>query len=235
MKETVPNVVPGARLTEAFAVACEVHADQSRKGTTIPYVSHLMAVASLVLEHGGDEDVAVAALLHDAPEDRGGRAMLEEIRGRFGERVAGIVEGCTDTFEQKKPAWRERKERYIAHLQRADRDTCVVSAADKLHNARSILHDLRNRAPDVFTRFSATELQTGWYYGRMARVLHQRLAGTEGLALATALFHVVDEIAEHRGAGAFRAGAELGKRGEPCPPRAAALAPMPPSGDGAHA
>lgn len=229
MKETAPSVVPGARLIVAFALACEVQGNQARKGSSIPYGSHLMGVASHVLEHGGDEDVAIAALLHDAPEDRGGQAMLEEIRNRFGDRVARIVEGCTDTFEAKKPPWHERKERYIEHLQHAELDTCLVSAADKLHNARSILHDLRNRAPDVFTRFSATEEQTGWYYGSMARVLHQRLVGMEGVALATALLHVVDEIAAHRGADAFRAGAELGKRGEPCPPRDPSDAPTHPT------
>ena len=101
------------RFAEAFEYAAELHREQTRKGSEIPYLSHLMAVASLVMENGGDEDQAVAALLHDGPEDQGGRATLKEIRRRFGERVASIVEGCTDTFESPKPRWKPRKLGYL--------------------------------------------------------------------------------------------------------------------------
>jgi len=219
MSNPLPSAVLTERFAHAFAFASVVHASQVRKGTRIPYLSHLMGVASLVLEHGADEDTAIAALLHDAPEDRGGYAMLAQIKARFGDRVEKIVEGCTDTFEDPKPKWVQRKEAYIAHLrEHADLSTCLVSAADKLHNARAILHDLRNIGPVVFERFSASGEQTGWYYDTIARLLHQRLAGEEAVAIAGALRHAVDEIAAHKGGEAFRAGVERGRRGEPCPP-----------------
>ena len=122
------------RFDRAFAFARHLHRDQFRKGTAIPYTAHLLAVAALVLEDGGDEDQAVAALLHDAVEDHGGLGRLEEIRQLFGERVAEIVEGCSDSFTIPKPPWRERKERYIEHLRHADAGVRRVSLADKLHN-----------------------------------------------------------------------------------------------------
>jgi len=212
--DAIPHWVPTERLSRAFAFACDVHAKQPRKGTAIPYIAHLMGVASLAIEHGADEEITIAALLHDAAEDQGGRPMLALIDDRFGARVAKIVEGCTDTFEIPKPDWAVRKAAYIDHLRHADFDVCLVSAADKLHNARAILHDLRNIGPDVFRRFSAPAEQTGWYYGSVARVLHQRLAGTEAVALPGALFHAVEEIAAHKGGEAFGAGAAHGKRGE---------------------
>jgi (p)ppGpp synthase/HD superfamily hydrolase len=215
-----PSPLLTDRFTRAFEFASVVHASQVRKDTAIPYLAHLMGVVSLVIEHGADEDTAIAALLHDAAEDQGGRAMLAQIKARFGDRVAQIVEGCTDTFEDPKPKWPGRKSAYLEHLQHADHATCLVSVADKLHNARAILHDLRNVGPDVFHRFSASEEQIGWYYGRLARTLHQRLAGTEAVALATALFHTVSEITAHKGGEAFHIGAERGKRGETCPRQA---------------
>ena len=214
--QAVPSRVPAGRLSDAFAFACEVHANQVRKGTNIPYIAHLMGVASLALEHGADDDTAVAALLHDAPEDQGGLPMLERIRSRFGADVAKIVEGCTDTFENPKPNWTVRKTAYIGHLQHSDFKVCLVAAADKVHNARAILHDLNNIGPDVFKRFSASAEQTGWYYGGVARVLHQRLAGTDAIALAGALYHAIHEIASHKGGEAFRLGAERGRRGDAC-------------------
>ena len=217
MSDTVPHPVLTNRFAEAFAFASVVHASQTRKGTATPYLSHLMGVASLVLEHGADEDTAIAALLHDAPEDQGGYAMLAQIRARFGDEVAHIVEGCTDTFERKKPDWRKRKNDYLAHLDGADPKTCLVSVADKLHNARSILHDLRHVGVKVFARFSATQEQTGWYYGSLARVFHHRLAGEDAEALANALRHATNEIGDHQGCEAFRSGAERGIRNDPCP------------------
>jgi hypothetical protein len=220
MANPIPKPVLTDRFAQAFAFASVVHASQVRKGTCTPYVSHLLGVASLVLEHGADEDTAIAALLHDAPEDQGGYAMLAQIKARFGVRVEKIVEGCTDTFEDPKPDWWTRKEKYIARLADASGDadvsTCIVSVADKLHNARAMLHDLRNGIA-VFDRFSAPQEKQGWYYGRLAQVLHQRLAGQEAIALALALRHIIAEIAAHKGCEKFGLGLQRGLRGEPCP------------------
>jgi GTP pyrophosphokinase len=141
------------RFEEALAFAARLHNAQVRKGTGIPYVSHLLAVASIALEHGADEDEAIAALLHDAVEDQGGDTARQEIRRRFGERVAAIVDGCTDAETTPKPPWRERKERYVAHVADAPPSVRLVSAADKLHNARAILADLRATGDAVWGRF----------------------------------------------------------------------------------
>jgi GTP pyrophosphokinase len=129
--------------TQALVFANELHHAHWRKKPSIPYVSHLLAVASIVLEYGGDEDEAIAALLHDAVEDRGGRPTLERIKRRFGSAVADIVQACSDAEVKPKPPWRERKERYIEHVTAASASVRLVSAADKLHNARSILKDYR--------------------------------------------------------------------------------------------
>ncbi len=131
------------RFESALSYAAVIHAHQQRKGTGIPYLAHLLAVTSIALEHGATEDEAIAALLHDAGEDAGGRGRIEDIRQRFGDAVADIVQGCTDTEVTPKPPWRKRKEDYIAHLADASPSTLLVSAADKLHNARAILSDLR--------------------------------------------------------------------------------------------
>jgi (p)ppGpp synthase/HD superfamily hydrolase len=148
----------------AFAFAAEKHVGQTRKASTIPYIAHLMGVASLVLEAGGDEDLAIAALLHDVVEDCGGTPMLKEVRRRFGARVAKVVEGCTDSDVDPKPPWRERKELYIRRLRRADTDTRLVSAADKLNNVRSILADYRQIGESVWSRFNGGREGTLWYY-----------------------------------------------------------------------
>jgi (p)ppGpp synthase/HD superfamily hydrolase len=133
----------GRRFERALLFATRKHAGQTRKGTTVPYVAHLLSVAGLVLEAGGDEDLAIAALLHDVVEDCGGAPMLREIRRRFGQRVAHVVEGCTDSDLDPKPPWRQRKQDYLKHLRTADADVRLVSAADKLHNTRSVLTDYR--------------------------------------------------------------------------------------------
>jgi (p)ppGpp synthase/HD superfamily hydrolase len=140
------------RFKDALDYALELHNDQQRKGSDTPYAAHLLAVASLVLEDGGDEEQAIAALLHDAPEDQGGLETLEAIRQRFGDRVADIVHGCTDTYESPKPPWRQRKENYLEHLQIAPEEVRRVSLADKLHNARSILTDLLRSGEVVWER-----------------------------------------------------------------------------------
>ena len=154
----------GPRFLRAFVFAAEKHARQTRKASTIPYIAHLMGVASLVLEFGGDEDMAIAALLHDVVEDCGGKPMSKEVRRRFGSRVAKIVEGCTDSDTEPKPPWRERKETYIRHLKTADAETRLVSAADKLNNVRSILSDHREVGESVWSRFQGGRDGTLWYY-----------------------------------------------------------------------
>jgi len=154
----------GPRFLRAFRFAAEKHAGQARKASTTPYIAHLIGVASLVLEFGGDEDAAIAALLHDVVEDCGGAPMLREVRRRFGNRVAKIVDGCTDSDAYPKPPWRERKAAYIRHLKDADADTRLVSTADKLNNIRSILADYREVGEDIWTRFNGGREGTLWYY-----------------------------------------------------------------------
>ena len=154
----------GEKFERALIYASGLHKDQVRKGTSTPYITHLLAVASIVGENGGTEDEVVAALLHDAPEDQGGEATLREIRARFGDEVAEIVEDCTDTYEDPKPPWRERKERYLAHLAGASGSVRLVSSADKLHNARTVLSDYRLLGEDLWTRFNGGREGTLWYY-----------------------------------------------------------------------
>jgi len=166
-----------SRFDQACAYAARLHANQTRKGTNIPYLAHLLAVASLVLEDGGDEDEAVAALLHDAVEDQGGQATLEEIRRRFGEHVAGIVAGCTDADTMPKPPWKERKERYIAHIRQASSEVRRVSIADKLHNARSILRDYRALGEGFWERFSAGKDDQLWYYRELVKAFREAGSG----------------------------------------------------------
>ena len=170
-------------LTEKFVRATELalklHATQLRKGTQIPYTSHLLGVASLVLENGGDEEQAIAGLLHDAIEDVGPDA-APTIREMFGERVLKIVEGCTDGVPDssgQKPDWHTRKTAYLAHLERAEPDVLLVSASDKLYNARAILTDLHSIGRSVFERFTAGEEGTLWYYGELSRIFQARLPG----------------------------------------------------------
>lgn len=158
------SVKLGPRFLRAFSFAAEKHAGQTRKASTVPYVGHLMGVASLVLEFGGDEDLAIAALLHDVVEDCGGAPMLKEVQRRFGPRVAKIVDGCTDSDTYPKPPWRERKETYIRHLKSADAETRLVSASDKLNNVRSILSDYREVGESVWVRFNGGREGTLWYY-----------------------------------------------------------------------
>jgi (p)ppGpp synthase/HD superfamily hydrolase len=158
------SVKLGPRFLRAFNFAAEKHAGQTRKASTIPYIAHLMGVASTVLEFGGDEDLAIAALLHDVVEDCGGAPMLKEVRRRFGSRVAKIVDGCTDSDTDPKPPWRERKETYIRHLKTADAETRLVSAADKLNNVRSILSDYRDIGESLWARFNGGRDGTLWYY-----------------------------------------------------------------------
>jgi (p)ppGpp synthase/HD superfamily hydrolase len=161
----------GPRFNEAFLYAAEKHVTQKRKKTNVPYISHLMSVAALVLEAGGGEDEAIAALLHDVVEDCGGHPVLEDIRCRFGDRVAYIVDGCTDAYTIPKPPWKSRKLEYLEHLREAPDDVRLVSAADKLHNVRTILADFRKDGDSVWDRFSGRRDGTLWYYRAVLDVL----------------------------------------------------------------
>jgi len=161
------NTALTPRFEEALTYAARLHAGQTRKKTERPYVGHLLGVASLVLQYGATEDEAIGALLHDAVEDQGGRPRLEEIRAKYGDRVAAIVEGCTDSFEQdaaRKPPWRVRKEHYIAHVRTAPHSVKLVSAADKVHNAREILADVRINGGEIWSRFKGGRDGSLWYY-----------------------------------------------------------------------
>ncbi len=176
---------------DAVAYAADLHRDQVRKGTDVPYLAHLLAVSALVLEAGGDEGQAIAALLHDALEDQGDRTSYEEIERRYGGQVASVVRECSDTEEQPKPPWRERKERYLEHLRSASEDAVLVSAADKLHNATAITTDLREIGPQVWERFNAGVEGQLWYYSGLVQVLQERLPGSR---LTQQLTRVVAEM-----------------------------------------
>jgi GTP pyrophosphokinase len=152
------------RFTQALTYATELHQKQVRKGSGVPYIAHLLGVASITLEYGANENEAIAALLHDAVEDQGGAATREEIRRRFGDEVTAIVDGCTDADTIPKPPWRQRKETYLAHLPSAPYSVLLVSAADKLHNARSILQDYRIWGEAVWQRFKGGKEGSLWYY-----------------------------------------------------------------------
>ena len=171
-------------------MASRLHATQKRKGTEIPYIAHLMSVAALVIEDGGDEDEAIAGLLHDAVEDQGGRETLEEICRRFGERVAGIVYGCTDAETLPKPPWLERKKRYVDHIRIAPPEVRRVSSADKLHNARAILADFRHEGNRLWERFDGGRDGTLWYY----RALVQAFQAAGASPIVEELDRVVTEL-----------------------------------------
>ncbi|MEI6441554.1 MAG: HD domain-containing protein [Nostocales cyanobacterium ELA583] len=156
------------RFTQALTYAHELHATQKRKAGDIPYITHLLGVASIALEYGANEDEAIAALLHDAIEDQGGAATRAEIRRRFGDHVTAIVDGCTDADTTPKPPWKPRKETYIAHISTASASVLLVSAADKLHNVRSILKDYRMIGDAVWERFQGGKEGTLWYYRSLA-------------------------------------------------------------------
>ncbi|MEI6044793.1 MAG: HD domain-containing protein [Chloroflexota bacterium] len=171
--------MPSTRFEEGLVFANQLHAKQVRKGTPIPYIAHLLAVASLALEHGANEDEAIAALLHDAVEDQGGAATLAEIRRRFGDNVAQIVSECSDTDVIPKPPWRERKEAYIAHVVTASSSVRLVSACDKLHNARSTLLDYRVIGEEVWSRFRGGKEGLLWYFRSLVETF--RVAGNSPL------------------------------------------------------
>ena len=178
------------RFDDALVFATHLHAKQMREGTTIPYIAHLLAVASIVLEQGGSEDEAIAALLHDAIEDQGEASTRQLIRERFGENVVAIVNGCTDSESMPKPPWQARKEAYIEHLANAPASVRLVSAADKLHNARAILTDYRNIGEALWMRFNGGKEGTLWYYRSLVTVL----SNAERTSLVEELELVISEI-----------------------------------------
>jgi (p)ppGpp synthase/HD superfamily hydrolase len=185
------------RFDRALLYATHVHGGQVRKGTSIPYIAHLLAVAATVLEYDGSEDMAIAALLHDAVEDQGGEPRLADIRNRFGERVADIVRSCSDSVVnssagQRKEDWQLRKTRYVEHLGSADRDTLLVSLADKIHNARSILRDLRKPeiGEAVWDRFKGSRKDTLAHYRELANAFMKHRPGQ----LADELGEIVDVL-----------------------------------------
>jgi len=173
-KSSLKPPVLGPRLQRAFRYAAEKHFGQTRKQSAVPYISHLMAVASLVLEAGGDEDMAIAGFLHDVVEDCGGMPRLREVRQQFGGRVAKMVEGCTDSFGEPKPEWVERKKDYLREVKHADVDTRLVSASDKLHNVRTILADYRQHGEAIWTRFTGKKEGTLWYYRALSDEYQRR-------------------------------------------------------------
>ena len=187
--------VLSSRFVDALTFAIRVHGDQCRKGGTVTYVAHLLGVASLVLEAGGDEELAIAALLHDTIEDTGTTA--EEIAAAFGPRVAGVVEGCTDTDVHPKPPWRARKERYIGRLRSPDTstDVLVVSRADKLHNARSMLQDYREIGDALWSRFSVGPEEQFWYYETLSDTFTERIPGSMTDELRRVVLELGAEVA----------------------------------------
>jgi (p)ppGpp synthase/HD superfamily hydrolase len=179
-----------SRFQDALNLAFLLHQNQYRKGIDVPYISHLMGVCSLVLESGGSEDEAIAGLLHDAIEDQGGAAARELIREKFGDAVAEIVQACSDSETLPKPPWRERKEAYIAHLKDASPSVLLVTSADKLNNARSILSDYRQVGEELWGRFKGGKEGTLWYY----QAFLQEMRALTRSSLLDELQRVVDEL-----------------------------------------
>ena len=175
---------------EALVYAAELHVTQVRKASGIPYISHLLGVASLTLEYGGNEEEAIAALLHDAIEDRGGAKTREDIRRRFGDSITAIVDGCTDTDIFPKPPWRERKEAFIARIPTASSSVRLVSAADKLYNTRSLLKDYRLLGEELWTRFAGGKEGTLWYH----RAIVEAFVRAEATPIVAELDRRVSEL-----------------------------------------
>ena len=198
MEQTAaPSVILTPRYFDAAQYASQAHAQQTRKGKPTPYISHLLGASASVLEAGGDEDQAIAALLHDAVEDQGGQPRLDDIRVRYGDRIADIVFACSDSVTedpQAKAPWRERKEHHLAKLRDADSDVVIVTIADKLHNARAIVADLQVEGMGTLTRFNTTDpADLLWYYRSMLEVLAERGAPA---VLVASMSDAVDRMGE---------------------------------------
>ena len=188
----------GDRFGSALAFAADLHRRQQRKGSDVPYVAHLLAVAAIAIEHGATEDEAIAALLHDAIEDQGpayaggAQGLRSEIRGRFGEEVLAIVEGCTDADTEPKPPWKERKSAYLAHLEKAPRSVLLVACADKLHNVRSMVAGLaRAKDREAFWKiFNGGRDGSLWYYRALGKIFLERFPGALAEDLARAVLEL---------------------------------------------
>jgi (p)ppGpp synthase/HD superfamily hydrolase len=192
---TPPALTP--RFVDAVAYATQLHLDQSRKGSGVPYVGHLLGVCSLVLEEGGTEDEAIAALLHDAGEDQGGQGRLVDIRDRYGREVESIVRACSDTLLQDKPDWQTRKVQYLVHLEHQPRSVLLVSVADKLFNARAILRDYLVDGEALWARFTASRDEQLAYYWGLSTMFRRRLPKVR---MTTELLQVVVELDQVCGA-----------------------------------
>jgi (p)ppGpp synthase/HD superfamily hydrolase len=192
MSEQTSTPKLSGQFSKALVYAELKHHNQVRKGGDIPYIGHLLAVAGLVINDGGSEAQAIAALLHDAVEDQGGPPTLEEIRAAFGEDVARIVDECSDTDEVPKPPWLDRKRTYIDHLSHVGEDTLLVSVADKLDNARSMLRDYHQHGPKLWERFNRKNPQDHlWYYTELLAAFRKR--GLDSW-MVDELGRVVDEL-----------------------------------------
>ena len=178
------------RFEQALVLATQLHANQVRKGSDIPYISHLLSVAALVLEDGGDEDEAIAALLHDAVEDQGGEKTRDLIRQQFGERVIGIVDGCTESLIMPKPPWHDRKLQYLEKMRSASTSVLRVSMADKLHNARSTLAEFYREGDTVWQKFKGGKEGSLWFYRSLLEIYQQGASNF----LKTELERVVCEL-----------------------------------------
>jgi (p)ppGpp synthase/HD superfamily hydrolase len=195
-----------SRFSDALLYAANLHAGQRRKAGGEPYLAHLLGAASIVLDYGGDEDEAIAALLHDAIEDRGGPAARAEIRRRFGQRVAAIVEGCTDADAIPKPPWRPRKEAFLDRLRAAPPSVLLVVAADKLHNLRALAREYRRRGESLWQHFRGGREGTLWYHRSVVEILRECIqyrganGPTAGQGAATAaLLRAADAGADRGG------------------------------------
>jgi (p)ppGpp synthase/HD superfamily hydrolase len=182
------------RFEEALLYAIRLHATQRRKASDVPFVAHLFSVTASVLEDGGSEDEAIAALLHDAVEDQGGPATRQAIVSRFGQTVADIIDGCTDTDEDPKPPWRERKERFLERLEGAPLAVLRVMAADKLENVRSLLRELERHGPGAWAHFRGGREGTIWYYTTATEILQRRFPAS---ALMSELARQVGLLERH--------------------------------------
>ncbi len=185
-----------ARVSEALTLAAVLHAEQPRKGTSIPYLSHLVAVAALVMEDGGDEDEVIAALLHDAVEDQGGAATAEVIRKQFGDRVADVVVECSDAVPEEaheKLPWHERKRHHLAGVADMSESALRVSAADKLHNVQSTLFDVRRDGTSVWDRFKTGREGFLWYHRQVLAALLRRTPDSRSVQR---LSHALEELAD---------------------------------------
>lgn len=217
MPQSTLNPILKKRFNRAIELALELHRRQVRKraivhrgnraASEVPYFSHLMIVAGTVLDYGGTEEEASAALLHDSVEDQGGLPTLQRIRKSLGPEVARIVQGCTDsmeTDETRKEAWKLRKTRYLRHLEGADESVLLVSFADKLHNCRAALRDLRREGESFWLRFNAGKAEQLWYYRALAEVALRRGKGTRAEDLVNDFAHCVAELDKRRRASGGR-------------------------------